>query len=65
MSTPESEPPPFSCFLGLFVLFEISKDVDYVEDFSGEFFEGEGEVCHACCDFLFIDVLFVDYMVIV
>jgi hypothetical protein len=49
----------------LFVLFEIAKDVDYVEDFSGEFFEGEGEVCHACCDFFFIDVLLVDYVVVV
>jgi hypothetical protein len=43
---------PFSGVGGL-SMFQVLEDVDDVEDFSGKFFQGEGEVGHTCSDLIF------------
>ena len=49
MPGPEDEPVPGAAT----GVLELGEDGDEVDDFAGEFFEGEGEVGHGGGDFVF------------
>ena len=64
-SGPDGEPVVVWETGGAFVLFEVGKDVDEIEDFAGKFLEREGEVGHARGDFFLLHVAVVEREIVV